>query len=38
MRNPEKIAGRFYEVLSMADLINGAIYNPGKRTGVVPRY
>jgi NAD(P)-dependent dehydrogenase (short-subunit alcohol dehydrogenase family) len=37
MRNPEKIAGRFYEVLSKADLINGAIYRPGKETGVIPR-
>jgi NAD(P)-dependent dehydrogenase (short-subunit alcohol dehydrogenase family) len=37
MRNPEKIAGRFYEVLSKADLISGAIYRSGKRTGVIPR-
>jgi hypothetical protein len=34
MRNPEKIAGRFYEVLSKADLINGAIYKSGKRTSI----
>lgn len=37
MRNPERIAGRFYEVLSKPDLKNGAIYKSGKRTGVVPR-
>ena len=36
MRNPERIAGRFYEVMSKADLINGAIYKSGKRPGVIP--
>ena len=36
MRNPKKTAGRFYEVLNKSDLINGAIYRPGKRTGVIP--
>ncbi len=36
MRNPERVAGRFYEVLSKADLINGAIYKSGNRPGVIP--
>jgi len=37
MRKPEKAAGRFYEVISKENLINGAIYRTGKKPGVIPR-
>jgi NAD(P)-dependent dehydrogenase (short-subunit alcohol dehydrogenase family) len=37
MRKPERIAGRFHEVISKGDLINGAIYRSGKEPGVSPR-
>jgi NAD(P)-dependent dehydrogenase (short-subunit alcohol dehydrogenase family) len=36
MSNPRKIAGRFYKIIRKKDLINGAIYKPGKRNGVIP--
>jgi len=36
MRDPEKIALQFGELIERNDLINGAIYRPGKLTGSIP--
>lgn len=36
MRNPEKIAARYAELVERKDLVNGAVYKSGRQAGSVP--
>jgi NAD(P)-dependent dehydrogenase (short-subunit alcohol dehydrogenase family) len=36
MRNPEKIAATYCRLIERDDLVNGAVYKSGKRTGTMP--
>jgi NAD(P)-dependent dehydrogenase (short-subunit alcohol dehydrogenase family) len=36
MRNPEKIAARYAELVERKDLVNGAVYKSGRQEGSVP--
>jgi retinol dehydrogenase 12 len=37
MRNPEKIAARYAELIERKDLVNGAVYKSGRQTGSMPK-